>query len=663
MPCGWLVRRQGLVTKLDPRSGAPGDDDRRRQRRPPPSPSAAVVSGWPITTMGRSSRCGSTRPPHCGRCHDPGSAAARSPSSPDSARSGWRTPVRGRGADRSLPPPATVRRRISTGRRRRRSRSTAVCGDVWAGATASRALTHRGGTLRYEIAPEAGVSTCTCVYRRRTTGSAGRCCRSPMTGAGPPTVACRGVGGSTLIADLAEAGSAAARRRPHIHIPVAPVAGVSPTARRCWPATSARARFGSGWSASRGRPTSTMGSPGTERCTPRRCYLLVGGIETDDTARTIAIHLRRPDTEFLDKFALPTASIPPRVHAAAVGPMIVPVRIVIQRGCARGLKLRLNPQRVFLRSWSSVACPGFSRRGHGRHLPRRSGFSAVPRRPLGAVMFWRLVRRPGGASRHPGAVALRGTRAASTRDRFSQLPLPQRARAAVRRPARTGAGAQFRRPSPPRGSSSVGVRPLVVLKAPFVRAARLRCPPRRRRLDGAGPRPGPAGWSRPPGPCTARVLGLGPPRLLAPIVPLRRRGASPAGLPGRGCESCRCTPTTTTSTTHVTTPEVMFFNWVDDFPTASSFFASLRFSDKSCASVLSPAGARGQPEPVAVLRSHAGRRRHPPPSTPADGGNANAALGRTGSQAARGGAGGPTLQPGATRRWSPTGLATRSCTG
>lgn len=56
---------------------------------------------------------------------------------------------------------------------------------------------------------------------------------------------------------------------------------------------------------------------GAEKClkTPVRC-MLEGGVIGDDAAGTITFHLTRPDPEFLDKLALPHASILPAETAA-----------------------------------------------------------------------------------------------------------------------------------------------------------------------------------------------------------------------------------------------------------------------------------------------------------------------------------------------------------
>jgi peptide/nickel transport system substrate-binding protein len=59
------------------------------------------------------------------------------------------------------------------------------------------------------------------------------------------------------------------------------------------------------------------GIVGADACNSRRCDLSKG-IETDAAARTITVHLRRQDTEFADKLALPLAYVLPARAPAAI---------------------------------------------------------------------------------------------------------------------------------------------------------------------------------------------------------------------------------------------------------------------------------------------------------------------------------------------------------
>ena len=65
-------------------------------------------------------------------------------------------------------------------------------------------------------------------------------------------------------------------------------------------------------------PPYYRGIVGADACSRRRCDLSQG-IETDAAARTIIIHLRRPDAEFLHKLAIPLAYVLP---AGAPAPLI-----------------------------------------------------------------------------------------------------------------------------------------------------------------------------------------------------------------------------------------------------------------------------------------------------------------------------------------------------
>jgi peptide/nickel transport system substrate-binding protein len=109
------------------------------------------------------------------------------------------------------------------------------------------------------------------------------------------------------------------------------------------------------------------GIAGAAACSSRGCDLSKG-IETDAAARTITIHLQRPDAEFVDKLALPLASVlPARTPAALVTTRAPagtgPYRIVsfVPR---HSVRLVRNPR---FRSWSAEARPdGFPTRSMSR---------------------------------------------------------------------------------------------------------------------------------------------------------------------------------------------------------------------------------------------------------------------------------------------------------
>ena len=74
-------------------------------------------------------------------------------------------------------------------------------------------------------------------------------------------------------------------------------------------------------------PPYYAGIVGAERCmrTPGRCDLS-RGIETDERARTITIHLTRPDGEFLHKLAIQFAYVVPADSSGAAGRRPAPAR-------------------------------------------------------------------------------------------------------------------------------------------------------------------------------------------------------------------------------------------------------------------------------------------------------------------------------------------------
>jgi peptide/nickel transport system substrate-binding protein len=104
-------------------------------------------------------------------------------------------------------------------------------------------------------------------------------------------------------------------------------------------------------------PPYLVGIVGGQACSPRRCDLS-RGIETDGVARTITIHLRRPDPEFLHKLALPLAYVlpagtPVTMLRGRAPPGTGPYTIAAFAP-GRDVRLVRNPR---FRSWSAEARP------------------------------------------------------------------------------------------------------------------------------------------------------------------------------------------------------------------------------------------------------------------------------------------------------------------
>ena len=373
-------------------------------------------------------------------------------------------------------------------------------GSVWVAATASRA-SHRGGTLRFESGPSGG---CYCLDPAGYDGSDW----SVLSLAYDGLVAYRrvpGAGGSTLVADLAAS------------VPQPTDGGRTYTFQ-----LRRGLRFSDGtpvrpedFRASIERLVRLAGQVaplyagivGADACSPRRCDLS-NGIETDAAARTITIHLRRPDAEFEHKLATPLAYVlPARAPATLIRgrppPGTGPYRIAAFAP-ARGARLVRNPR---FRSWSTEARPdGFpdaitvtpSKDAAAQVAAVQHGRAdAVVAAGLSTVQ---LPARPGArASSRRRQPPLHGAHA------IHPLPLPQRARAPLRRPA--GApGAELRDRSPAHGRARGRQRPCgPVLPGDPTRAARLRAHvslhSRRRRPRARGWRRisrALAGWSRRP---------------------------------------------------------------------------------------------------------------------------------------------------------------------
>lgn len=241
-----------------------------------------------------------------------------------------------------------VSRRIALGSAP--SAVTVAGGSVWAAATASRA-SHRGGTLRFESAP---FDTCNCLDPAGYDPTNWPVLSLAYDG----LVAYRripGAGGSTLVADLASS------------LPQASDDGRTYTFQ-----LRRGLRFSDGtpvrpedFRASIERVLRLAGQVapfyagvvGAKECSPRRCDL-ARGIEIDAAARTITIHLRRPDAEFTHKLATPLAYVlPGRAPATMIRGRPPPGTgpyTVAAFSPTRGVRLVRNPR---FRSWSAEARP------------------------------------------------------------------------------------------------------------------------------------------------------------------------------------------------------------------------------------------------------------------------------------------------------------------
>jgi YVTN family beta-propeller protein len=108
-----------------------------------------------------------------------------------------------------------------------------------------------------------------------------------------------------------------------------------------------------------GVPPYYQGIVGAQRCARRRARCdLSAGIVTDARARTITVHLTRPDGEFLQRLADPLAFVAPAAHpfGRAQPPGTGPYRIV-SFNKNRGARLVRNPR---FRAWSGARPDGFA---------------------------------------------------------------------------------------------------------------------------------------------------------------------------------------------------------------------------------------------------------------------------------------------------------------
>ncbi len=240
-------------------------------------------------------------------------------------------------------------RRIATG-----SAPSALAvagGSLWAAATVSRAG-HRGGTLHFASAP---FDTCNCMdpagYDERNYPALSLAYDGLLSYRRVP-----GAGGNTIVADLAASvpqptdgeRTYTFQLRSGLRFSNGP-----PVRPEDFRASIERVVRLSGGAV----PPFFGGVAGAGACSPRRCDLSKG-IETDAAARTITIHLRRPDVEFLHKLALPLAFVLPAGTPAAIirtrpppgtGPYTI---TAFQPG--RSVRLVRNPR---FRAWSAQAQP------------------------------------------------------------------------------------------------------------------------------------------------------------------------------------------------------------------------------------------------------------------------------------------------------------------
>jgi YVTN family beta-propeller protein len=243
----------------------------------------------------------------------------------------------------------TVSRRTATGSAP--SALTIAGGSIWAAATVSRAA-HRGGTLRFAASP---FDTCNCL------DPAGYDSRDwpVLSLAYDGLLSYRriaGVGGSTIVADLAASVPQPTDGGRTYTFQLRPGLRFSdgrPVRPEDFRASMERVVRLSGGDV----PKFFSGITGGEACSPRRCDLS-NGIETSDAARTITIHLRRPDADFVHKLALPLAYVLPAGTPAAIirrppPPGTGPYRIT---AFSPGRSVRLVRNQRF-RSWSPEARP------------------------------------------------------------------------------------------------------------------------------------------------------------------------------------------------------------------------------------------------------------------------------------------------------------------
>ena len=224
-------------------------------------------------------------------------------------------------------------------------------GSVWAAATVSRGG-HRGGTLRFA----SPASVCNCLDPASYDGNMYPVLSLTYDG----LVAYRripGVGGSTIVPDLAASVPEPSdggrtytfQLRPGLRF--SDGTPVRPEDFRASIERTVRINL-----ATQEAPPYYAGIAGAESCSRKRCDL-AKGIVTDVAARTITIHLRRPDAEFLHKLAIPLAYVLPASAPATLirrpQPGTGPYTIAAFAP-GRSVRLARNPR---FRSWSAEARP------------------------------------------------------------------------------------------------------------------------------------------------------------------------------------------------------------------------------------------------------------------------------------------------------------------
>ena len=210
---------------------------------------------------------------------------------------------------------ASIRRGGARATPRDRERPAAIAvagGSVWAAADATRTA-HRGGTLRVRL-PYQPKQAVRCSTPHWTLGHLHVVTEELQSMAYDGLVAYRraqGVGGPTFLVALATT-VPRRRGRQDLHLPAA-TRPRYPTVRPVRPRTSGP-RSSASWCRMNSGvfPALFPAILGAGRCTPRRRRCdLSRGIETDVPARTITIHLTRPDGDLLHKLTMLFASVVP----------------------------------------------------------------------------------------------------------------------------------------------------------------------------------------------------------------------------------------------------------------------------------------------------------------------------------------------------------------
>ena len=334
---------------------------------------------------------------------------------------------------------------------------TVADGSVWAAATAPRAA-HRGGTLRV-LVPTPPDSIPIDPMRPRAYQGVHTFQLSSLAYDG--LVAYRrvaGAAGATLVGALATSAPPPSRDgRSYVFVLRR---GLQFSDGRPVRPDDFRASMERFLKATRNNPVDERfpamyaGILGARRCTRGGRCDLSRGIVTDSRARTITVHLERPDAEFLHKLTMMWAAVvpagsPARATDGVTPPGTGPYRVAAWDARRGGLLVR-NP---YFRAASRSRPGGFvrSHRGAGpsgkddreadRGRPARSRGSCGRREPIRQLCH----RRP----------------AASARDRFARpraqharadhrLDVPRRAAAPLRRHARAARGQPRNRPHPGR---------------------------------------------------------------------------------------------------------------------------------------------------------------------------------------------------------------------